>query len=438
MYTDSIILRELIVTGLTTKGSELTAEELDTNFKLIWQDLGARLTAGALPAYDSVKTYSLGNAVKYDDLAWVYVYATPSAGTDPGSDPAYWSAVNPEYFAHQQNTDTKLAEGTADEVSAAEIRTFIDTPPTGGDNLANADLTQTDPARLYDIGGGTLRFDNGQVIIGDTFSTTFVTEINGAAANALFVGNASIGVYVPGATAIGGYFEGASKGVACYSSGAGASVFGSHSSNTLAGHFDGGLFVENYGAAGSKDGSALVHMSSNSKGFLQPVLTTAQKSGISTPATGLSVFDSDFARPEYYNGSYWAGDDKTISLASGSANLTVGSNYFFGNLVIFPTTTEANRKFLSPYTGVIREVYIRSFAATVAGDRSISIYARINGATDYLVATVNSSSANREFVNTGLNIPITKNSDTISFYAVASGGTADSTGVYFSGYAVVR
>jgi hypothetical protein len=30
--------------------------------------------------------------------------------------------------AHDQNTDTKLAEGTANEVTAAEIRTFLDTP----------------------------------------------------------------------------------------------------------------------------------------------------------------------------------------------------------------------------------------------------------------------------------------------------------------------
>lgn len=439
MYSDDLILRSLIVTGLTTKGSELDPEEVDANFVLLWQDLKARLAAGGLDSYSALVEYSLGAAVKYNDRSWTYVSATATTGTEPGSDPDFWLEVNPEYFAHRKNTDTKLAEGTTDEVSANEIRTFIDTPTTGGDNLGNANLVQSDAAREYDINAGTLTFVNGQLIIGAAgFATTFKTEINGEGGNTLFVGNSAVGVYVPGATSIGGYFEGAGKGVAAYSSGAGTSVFGSHSSNTLAGHFDGGVFVENYGATGSKHGSAVAHFSSTTQGVLPPVLTSSQKNGIVTPATGLFLFDSDLARPEHYNGSYWAGSPRVVALNSGSANLTVGSNYFFGNLALFPTTTEANRKFLAPCSGVVREVYIRSIAATVAGDRSISIYARINGATDYLVATVNTAVANREFVNTAMNIPLTKNVDTISFYAVASGGTADSTGVYFAGYFIVE
>jgi hypothetical protein len=52
-------------------------------------------------------------------------------------------------------------------------------------------------------------------------------------------------------------------------------------------------------------GSAIVNIESTTQGFLPPRMTTAQKNAIATPATGLMVYDTDLARPCFYNGASW-------------------------------------------------------------------------------------------------------------------------------------
>jgi microcystin-dependent protein len=56
----------------------------------------------------------------------------------------------------------------------------------------------------------------------------------------------------------------------------------------------------------SPDTSALLDVSSTTKGFLPPRMTTAQRDAISTPATGLMVYNTDDDVMNYYNGSAWA------------------------------------------------------------------------------------------------------------------------------------
>lgn len=151
MYSDSIILRTVIQAGLTTKGSELTAAELDGNFIALWQDLKERLSAGALPDYGSGTTYTDGDAVSFDGFTWLYIFATPTSGTTPGSDEDVWIKIPVEFLAHQKDKDEALAKGTADEVTANEIRTFLDTPVVSG-NWFNTDLT-ADANHTHDAAG---------------------------------------------------------------------------------------------------------------------------------------------------------------------------------------------------------------------------------------------------------------------------------------------
>jgi len=158
MQSDNILLRTLIVAGLTTKASELTAEELDQNFVYIWEDLKARSIAGNVPAYSGVKTYTLGETATYGDATWVYVNAVDDSGIIPGSDPDYWETINVEALAHNQNTDEALGFGSADYVTAAEIRAFIDAGGAGG-NFFEADLLATGN-RVHDADGFGVTVNN--------------------------------------------------------------------------------------------------------------------------------------------------------------------------------------------------------------------------------------------------------------------------------------
>lgn len=51
--------------------------------------------------------------------------------------------------------------------------------------------------------------------------------------------------------------------------------------------------------------SSILDLTSTSKGFLEPRMTTAQRDAISTPATGLQVYNTDSNKLNYYNGSAW-------------------------------------------------------------------------------------------------------------------------------------
>ena len=54
------------------------------------------------------------------------------------------------------------------------------------------------------------------------------------------------------------------------------------------------------------DASAMLDVSSTTKGFLPPRMTEAEKNAISSPATGLLVYQTDGTSGLYYhNGSSW-------------------------------------------------------------------------------------------------------------------------------------
>lgn len=62
------------------------------------------------------------------------------------------------------------------------------------------------------------------------------------------------------------------------------------------------LIAANGSTASTK---AALDIQSTTQGFLPPRMTAAQRAAISSPTTGLLVFDTDSAKPCFYNGSAW-------------------------------------------------------------------------------------------------------------------------------------
>jgi hypothetical protein len=65
------------------------------------------------------------------------------------------------------------------------------------------------------------------------------------------------------------------------------------------------------------DPSAMLDVTSTSKGFLPPRMTTAQRDLISAPATGLTIFNTSKNGNETYNGSSWVSNTHYIGESYG-------------------------------------------------------------------------------------------------------------------------
>jgi len=65
------------------------------------------------------------------------------------------------------------------------------------------------------------------------------------------------------------------------------------------------------------DNSAMLDVKSTSKGFLPPRMTTTQRDLISSPATGLTIYNITNNRNETYNGSTWVGNTHYIGESYG-------------------------------------------------------------------------------------------------------------------------
>ena len=80
------------------------------------------------------------------------------------------------------------------------------------------------------------------------------------------------------------------------------------------------------------DGSAMLDVQSNNKGILVPRMTTAQRNAITSPATGLLIFQSDNPAGFYYNSGTPASPTWTPVTTSGW-NLTGNSGTTTGNFI---------------------------------------------------------------------------------------------------------
>ncbi len=73
------------------------------------------------------------------------------------------------------------------------------------------------------------------------------------------------------------------------------------------------------------DGSAMLDIKSTGKGLLIPRLTSSQRTSISSPATGLMVFDTDKGKFYFYTGSAW----HTVADTVPDNDWSVSGNYVY-------------------------------------------------------------------------------------------------------------
>ena len=58
------------------------------------------------------------------------------------------------------------------------------------------------------------------------------------------------------------------------------------------------------------DASSMLEITSTTKGFLMPRMTTAERTAIATPANGLQVYDTTTNTQWFYNGTVWVEYEK--------------------------------------------------------------------------------------------------------------------------------
>jgi trimeric autotransporter adhesin len=93
------------------------------------------------------------------------------------------------------------------------------------------------------------------------------------------------------------------------------------------------------------DATALLDVKSTTKGMLIPRMTTVQRTGITTPATGLLVFDTDVNAFWYFDGTAWTKLDasgKNWSVTGNSA--TTAGTHFIGTTDDVPFTVKVNNQ----------------------------------------------------------------------------------------------
>jgi len=125
MAINNIKLRIATHPDLVTVGVAIAWLTEDQNWIEVYNALNALNNGGALTPYAPATTYELNDFVSYSNNIWKYIGASPSAGNTPVVPSAFWELSSIGALTHLQNSDTFLAQGTADEVSAVDAAELI-------------------------------------------------------------------------------------------------------------------------------------------------------------------------------------------------------------------------------------------------------------------------------------------------------------------------
>ena len=84
------------------------------------------------------------------------------------------------------------------------------------------------------------------------------------------------------------------------------------------------------------------------------------------------------------------------------------TDYFWADMYLAADTLFGTYQLQIPGPMRIRKAFIRLMAGGATGtNEDISLYIRVNDATDYFIATVSTATTNRDFRNNDMNVPLT-------------------------------
>lgn len=228
--------------------------------------------------------------------------------------------ANTQYFA------TGTSGTSFNIVSVGDTHTF-NLPPSA--NIYTADGTLTGN-RTISMSNYSLFFTGETgTINGKTLGTNSLTDYAGINMyNSLneLVGSVQIGGVNAGTTSLRGHlFLGARQ--------TGGNVYIIDTTETpVHGFYSSGNVGINTGTSMSP--SAQLEVRSITSGFLPPRMTTSQKNAISSPATGLQVYDTTLGSLNVYNGTSWialgAGGGGSMAIGGAITSATAGSVLFAG------------------------------------------------------------------------------------------------------------
>jgi hypothetical protein len=185
--------------------------------------------------------------------------------------------------------------------------------------------------------------------------------------------------------------------------------------------------INSTGAA--PNASAMLDVSSTTMGFLMPRMTTAQRTAIAAPATGLKVYDTTTGSFWYFNGTIWV----QVGTAGGSWLLTgntLAGTEFIGSLnaqpfVVRTNNVERMRVLATGQVGIATTT--PGYSLTVAGtgdvfavDNQASFTAR-NAASAYETFMWPRWSDNIMYINYGQNGFNIRNSASVSTMFMTAG-----------------